>query len=209
MTVTEIKKEKGHLIKISFSDYDDLLLDKDIFEEYPLKTGSVLSEEKAKELKEISEYKRAKSRAYWYLDRNDHTEKGLYGKLVKAGFSKEISAKVLARLKELGLIDDERYAKRYAEKLFESNISKRQIYAKLYEKGIAGDLIKETVDSLPDSEILQIKNIIEKKYSNKLNDKNSVNKVYQALIRKGFSYGGVREVLKNYEEELNYIDGDY
>ena len=46
----------------------------------------------------------------------------------------------------------------------------------------------------------------EKKYKNKLTDKKAKEKVFAALIRKGFSYGAVREVLKKYIEELEYYE---
>ena len=45
----------------------------------------------------------------------DYTEKALYEKLIRAGFGKAASAAVIARLLELGIIDDRRYAERMAE----------------------------------------------------------------------------------------------
>lgn len=204
MTVTETKKEKGHLLRVAFDCREDVLIDIDTAALNGVRQGAELSESELKKIIGISDYTRAKSRALWYLDRSDHTEKALYDKLRKARFSEEVSAEVIAKLVDLGLIDDNRFAKRYSERLLEQNASKRQIYYKLCEKGINRDLAKETVDTLPQDETAQIKNVIEKKYKTKLKDKESVKKVYAALIRKGFSFGGVREVLKEYEEELLY-----
>lgn len=208
MTVIETKSEKGHLVRLKFDFGDDALVDKDTVALEGIREGSVLSEERLAEISEMSDYARAKSRALWYLDRSDHTEKGLYDKLIKARFSPKSSAKVIAKLVELGLIDDNRFAKRYSERLFEANTSKRQIYHKLCEKGISRDLAKETVLLLPEDETALIKNLIEKKYKTKLKDKESVKKVYAALIRKGFSFGAVKTVLKDYEEELLYTFED-
>lgn len=201
MTVTELKREKGHLVRVKFSGFEDVLIDLDVANGVPIKQGMEISPEKIAELKEISDYERAKSRALWYLDRSDRTEKGLYEKLVTAKFDKKASAKVISRLKELGLIDDNRYAKRYAERLIESGISKREIYAKLIIKGISRELAKETVNSFENDEKESIKQLIEKKYKNKMTDKNSIAKVYAALVRKGFSYGDVSDVLRQYREE--------
>lgn len=209
MTVTEIKKEKGHLNKIIFDDGTVSFVDIDVVSEECIRVGTAITKEKLQKVLSHSDFVRAKSRALWYLDRSDHTEKALYDKLTKAKFSQKASAEVIAKLVEYGLLDDNRYAKRYAERLFEANTSKRQIYYKLCEKGIPRELAKETVDALPTDETEQIKALIEKKYKNKLNDKESVKKVYAALIRKGFSFGSVKDVLKNYEEELRYTDGEY
>ena len=208
MTVTYKKKEKGHLYRIKFDLCDDVLLDVSVCDEAFIKKGTQISKEELDLLIEASDYERAKSRALWYLDRGMLTEKGLFDKLIKAKFSKTSSAKVIARLKELGLIDDVRYAEIYSQKLMDANASKRQIYFKLCEKGIRGDLAKETLENLPLSEETQIKNIIEKKYKSKLCDKENIRKVYSALARKGFSYSGIKSVLKDYEDEINYYNED-
>ena len=104
----------------------------------------------------------------------------------------------VARIKELGLIDDNRLAARLAERMNEAGISKREAYAKLYSKGIPKDIIKTVLEETPFDEASQIETVIEKKYRNKLSDKENVQKVYAALVRKGFSYGEVSAALKKY-----------
>lgn len=209
MRVIEKKREKGHLVRIKFDNLSEILIDIDVANNECINEDTEISDEKLNEIVELSDYTRAKSRALWYLDRSDYTKKGLYDKLIKAKFSPLISAKVISKLVEFNLLDDARYAKRYSERLFESNISKRQIYFKLCEKGISRELAKETLGLLPADETEQIKNLIEKKYKNKLKDKESVKKVYAALIRKGFSFASVKSVLKDFEEELQYTDEVY
>lgn len=209
MRVIEKKREKGHLVRIKFDNLREILIDIDVANNECINEDTEISDEKLNEIVELSDYTRAKSRALWYLDRSDYTEKGLYDKLIKAKFSPLISAKVISKLVEFNLLDDTRYAKRYSERLFESNTSKRQIYFKLCEKGISRELAKETLGLLPADETEQIKNLIEKKYKNKLKDKESVKKVYAALIRKGFSFASVKSVLKDFEEELQYTDEVY
>ncbi len=200
MIIPEINREKGHLVRVKFSEYNDVLLDLDIANEVPLKAGTHISEEKILELKDISDYERAKSRALWYLDRSSRTEKGLYDKLITAGFEPKSCARVISRLKELGLIDDEKYAGRYAERLLEQGSSKREVYAKLTLKGISRDLAKQTLDLFESDEKQNIREVINKKYINKMTDKEGVGKVYAALIRKGFSYNDVGDVLREFKE---------
>ncbi len=208
ITVTEKNRERGHIYRLKFDCHEDITLNIEVADENLIKVGSVISEEKIEDLISESDYIRAKQRAFWYLDRSSYTEKGLFDKLKKAGFNGKSCAEVIARLKELGLVDDERFASAYTEKLLSANTSKRQIYYKLCEKGISREKAKETVDNIDSDETVLIKNIIEKKYLSKLNDRQNTQKVYAALVRKGFSFGAVRDVLKQYEEELLYIDGD-
>ena len=199
MVITEIKKDKLHLMRVFLNDGNEVLIDKDVCNEKCLKKGTELDG-----LEEIifeSDYRRAKSRAIWYLDRMDHTEKALYDKLLRAGFKPKPCAKVIARLKEVGLLDDNRYAENYANRLIESNVSKREALQKLLLKGVPYDLAKSVLEETQTDELSQIKNVIEKKYKNKLLAENGVQKVYAALVRKGFSYGAVKTALNEFIEE--------
>ncbi len=206
MKIISISKEKQHLSKITLDSGDELLLDNDIVSLYCLHEEDNISKEKCESLSLESDISRAKSRAFWYLDRGALTEKALYDKLKKAKFSERAIAAVIARLIELKMLDDRRYAQNFAERCESSNISKRETVFKLINKGVPVDLAKEVVEDLQGSEEEKIKNLIEKKYKDKLTDKKTKEKVFAALIRKGFSYGAVREVMKKYIEELDYYE---
>lgn len=201
MQVKAIKKDKLHLMRITLEDESEFLIDNDVCCEYCLKVGAQIGEKDLKQLCFESDYRRAKSRAAWYLDRSDHTEKALYNKLLRGGFSKEAAAKVIARYVEVGLLDDTRYAQNYAERLLEANVSKREAVAKMLQKGVSLDLAKSVLADTEVDEQAQIKNLLSKKYRTKLCAENGVEKVFAALVRKGFSYQAVKEALKGYIEE--------
>ena len=206
MTITAFKRQKKHLTAIVLSDDREILLDNDTCTDFCLKQGAEITEERLQELIYDSEYRRAKSRALWYLDRADRTEKGLYRKLCEAGFDKKASAAVVVRFVEVGLLDDRRFAENFAGRCKDANISPRETVRKLYEKGIPYDMAKETVAETETDEETQIRALIEKKYARKLELENGAEKVYAALIRKGFSFSAVRNVLKKYSEELEYSE---
>ena len=205
MIITEFKRDKKHCFKVCTDDGKILFIDLDVCAEYGLKSGMEISEEKLKEIVKRSDFVRAKERALWYLDRSDHSEKALYQKLTRAGFAESSCAAVMAWLKEYGMIDDQRYAERLCERYSSSNISKRETYQKLLLKGVPRDIAKEVTAETEFDESAQIRAVIQKKYCNKLTDKKGVEKVYAALIRKGFSFGAVRDELKQYLEEMQYI----
>lgn len=202
MLILEVKKDKKHLFKVIFQNGEEILIDKTVLEENSVYEGMDLSVEDISNLLESSDYYRARSRALWYLDRADHTEKALYQKLLRAGFPKKASAKVLARLVEIGAVDDRRYAERYAERCVEANISKREALHKMLEKGVPINLAKEVLNDIETDELSQIKALLEGKYAYKLSRDGGVQKVYASLIRKGFSFSAVKEALKVYSEEL-------
>ena len=202
MQIVNLQKDKLHLTKLSLSDGRQVLVDNDLVFERSLKAGLEIDDKYLEELLFSSDYVRAKSRAVWYLDRSAHTEKGLYDKLVRAGFAKEACAKVIVRFIEVGLLDDRRYAETLAERLIETNVSKREALQKMLSKGLPYDLAKSVLEETEADENTQIRNLIEKKYRNKLLAENGAKKVFDALARKGFSFGAIREALKSYIEEL-------
>ncbi len=201
MQIIALKRDKLHLTKILLSDGNEVLIDNDVCSEKCLKAGCELLSSDLEALIAESDYRRAKSRAAWYMDRNDHTEKGLYEKLIKAGFKKESAARVVARFIEVGLIDDRRYAANLAERLNDGNYSKREALQKLLLKGVPYDLAKEVLEDGEADEKTKIKNLLDKKYSTKLCREGGTEKVFAALVRKGFSYSAVREAMKSYIEE--------
>ena len=206
MKICAIEKEKKHLTRVCFDCGEEILLDSEICLDKGLKCGDELSAEAVDDLLYSSDYHRARSRALWYLDRMDYTEKALYEKLLKAGFPKRASAAVIARLCELGVIDDRRYAERMAERCKENNISKREAMQKMLLKGVPYDLAKELLDDCEVDEEEQIINLLEGKYAYRLTQEKGAEKVYAALVRKGFSYGAVRSAMKKYVEQLEFCE---
>ena len=204
MTVTDIVKDKNHCVKVVFDNGSEVLLDLDLFAEVSIHKGTEFQEDELSALEERSQYLRAKSRALWCLDRAPYSEKGLYDKLITARFSPKTAAAVIKRLKELGLIDDVRYAERLCEYFKDSNVSKREMFHKMLLKGLPKEVINDALSNCEIDELSQIKTLLSKKYKNKMESKEDTQKVYASLIRKGFSYSAVKEALKNYTEDTDW-----
>lgn len=207
MTITAVKRDKNHTVKVDFDNAQSVRIDIDYWSALCFHEGDTLTEEKLTEYLKESEYIRAKSRGMWFLDRADHSEKSLYEKIVRGGISPGSAARAIARLKELGMIDDVRYAERLSQRMNESNISKREAYAKLISKGIPKQIVNEVLADTQFDESRQLAELIDKKYRLKLQTENGVQKVYAALVRKGFSYGAVRDAIKEYTKQE--LDGEF
>ena len=206
MIITSVEKDKKHTVRVEFDNSQSVLFDSDYWHSVCLQSGDKISEEALKKYLSESEYIRAKSRALWFLDRADHSEKSLYEKIIRGGISKGAAARAIARLKELGMLDDRRYAENLAERMAESNISKREAYAKLLLKGIPKQIANEVLTETQFDESEQIATLIDKKYRLKLQAPEGVQKVYAALVRRGFSYSAVRNAIKQYTTQE--LDGE-
>ena len=60
---------------------------------------------------------------------------------------------------------------------------------------------KEMLEECECDEEEQIKNLLEGKYAYRLTQEKGTEKVYAALVRKGFSYSAVRSAMKKYIDE--------
>lgn len=206
MKVIALQNRRKGLTALKMEDGSELVLDTEITVARDIRPGIDIDDPDA--LRYESDLKRAKSRALWYLSRGDHSEKALSDKLITGGFSEEASGAAVERMKELGLIDDERYAKRLAEYLSGSGISRREIYFKLVNKGIPSAIAKEAAEEDESDECEKIKKLLRTKYSAKLETEEGVQKVFAALVRKGFSYSDIKDALRAYSEEIEFDEED-
>ena len=209
MQITEIKRCRGHLCEVHFDNGECVLLDSDFVAEKSILTGKSVTAHEVRQFKNESDYRRAVSRSVWYIERGDLSEKSLYQKLKKAGYTDAASSAAVSRMKELSLINDVSYAERLAERLLAGAVSRREALFKMANKGLPRDIAAAALDMFECDPCEQIRALINKKYRTKLADPESVKKVFAALSRKGFSYGDIKTVLKEYSDELKYSEEQY
>ncbi len=200
MLVTDIKKAKKGLVTVTV-DGKEFELNAETVAAAGIGKNSALTEREFLALCKQSDCDRAKSRALWYLSRADHSKRALYEKLCRT-FPSEAAQTATARMEELGLIDDYSLASRLAATWSGNNISNKEILRKLFVKGVPSELARQAVEELSPDSVSQIKELLETKYRNRLKSEDGVQKVYAALLRKGFSYSDARAALKEYSEIL-------
>lgn len=201
MKIIALQNRRKCLTALKLENGEELLLDTEIVIMRDLKPGVFIDDPDA--LLYESDFKRAKSRALWYLSRGDLSEKGLTEKLKNAGFTKGAAEAAVERMTELGLIDDGKYARRLLESLTLSGASEKEIYFKLINKGIPSDIAKEILSEDETEESDKIKRLLETKYQSRLTTEEGVQKVIASLARKGFSFSDIKDALRAYNEEIN------
>ncbi len=200
MTITEIKPTKKALSSVYIDGEYAMKLDTAVLCENCVKAGTVLSDEQLKELIEKSEYKRAKEKALWLLSCKDYSKKELTGKLRRES-SEDTAREVCERMEELGLVNDETFARRYAhDLLYLKHMSARGAKYKLMEKGIDRDLCDEILDEFDTDPVEQIAELIEKKYADKLDDEKGRRRTVAALQRLGYGWSDIKSAMELFEE---------
>ena len=173
-------------------------VDSEVFRKSGYAVGDELPREEFESLIHSSACFRALHRAYWYLERYDCSEKQMVIKL-RRSFPDYAAAFAAQKCAEQGFIDDRRYAARLAENYITvRHMSRREAQAKLYTKGVPGDIAKEAVAEIECDPVENIKEIIEKRYKNRLADKKQRANTVAALARKGFSFGDIKTALANF-----------
>ncbi len=207
MKITKMLRRRGRIFEVRFDDDTYINLDTSLVEEKNLKEGMELDDETAFALEDESDLIRCTSRALFYLSQSGKSEKALYDKLIKAGFSKAACEKTVERMKQLSYINDDDYALRQSAKLSEAGFSKRETVNRLIKAGISPDKAKEVCNFDNDTEKEKIKRLVLKKYKDKLSNREDVEKTAQALARRGFVFSDIRAVLKDFDSRLN--SGEY
>ena len=175
-------------------------LDTQVLIEECIKVGSEIDDESLRALIEKSEYKRAKEKALWLLSQRDYSYKKLFEKL-KAEASESVAEKVCGRMEELGLVDDERYAKRMAHDLiYLKKLSQRSALYKLMEKGIDRELAEDVLCEFEVDPVEQLVELIERKYADKLDDEKMRRRTIAALQRLGYSWGDIKAAVEQFED---------
>ena len=190
MKITAITRKKGTRWQVDADGEYWTILDAEIIVEQHLKTGMELTEERMAEILLAADRRRARERALYLLDYRDHSRAELMEKLCR-NVDREIAQETVDRLEELGLIDDEAYARKLARKLILTK--KYGVRRALYElrlKGIDPGIAAEAVDEVePEEDLLE--DLVRRKYARYLagdSEGKGREKVIRALMRLGHGY---------------------
>lgn len=199
MTITEARRQRRSLYLLVLDDERELPVDVRTFDESVYRVGGSISEEQLEALQQQSMYNRARERALYLLGVRDYACRELERKLLDEA-TPDIAAAVVARLKEVGLLDDEQYASRMARSLSEyKQMPRRRVMQELQRRGVARETAQTAAEELACEDFEQALAILKKKYYNKMSDREARQRVVAALARRGFSYEAVRQAMQAFD----------
>ena len=172
-----------------------------------LRSGQEITPQRLDEIKGASDRRRARERALYLLESRSHSRKELFDKLCRS-VPEEIAEETADRMAQLGLVDDESYARRWAAMLWrEKKYGPRRIRQSLMQKGFDRALVDQVLEEMEDSfageeTAEQLENLIRRKYARFLadGDLKGRNKTVNALLRLGYDYDQIRTALQNFME---------
>lgn len=167
-----------------------------------LKEGSVLSDETIARLKEEDTYVYAKELAANYLSYSPRTKKRLTDYLTGKGIDRQTAERAAELMERYGYIDDGAYAREMI-RCYSSKLGKRAIRNKLLQNGVESALADAALEQLPEEDEREsAQRLVEKlreKYKD-LSPQKQNQRIYGALMRKGFLYSTFGEFLNQDED---------
>ena len=142
--------------------------------------------------------KQAKLKALSLLTDMDRTEVQLRQKLKQKGYEEDVVEQTIEYVKSFGYIDDAKYARRFVESRKKTK-SKQEMTAMLCQKGVNREIVAKALEECYTSEdaVEAIRHLAEKKhYSFQDSTDKEKKKICEYLLRKGFYYDDIRQVIQ-------------
>ena len=199
MLITAIEPRRKAMSALYLDGEFVMNLDTQTLIENRFDVGRELDDEDLKEIIELSKERRAKEKALWLISYRSHSKKELTDK-IRRTCDNDSAEKAVERMEELGLVNDEEFARQYARKLLiQKKMTKRTALFELSRKGIDKETAEAVLDEIDVDYRENIREIIEKKYKN-IQDEKIKRRAVAALQRLGYGWDDIKAVLYEYEE---------
>ncbi len=141
--------------------------------------------------------RRSRERLLYLLKQRDYTEAELRKKFREGDYPDEIAELALDYGRKFHYVDDRRVAESYI-RLHSGEKSVRYLKTALFKRGLARELVEELLaEEAPDEAAQICRELRRRRYTEGLETKER-QKIFAALLRKGYSYGAIRDAVRTF-----------
>ncbi|MBR0364947.1 MAG: regulatory protein RecX [Clostridia bacterium] len=208
------KPGKGEKIHLSLDGEYIATVNADYWFTCGIKSGSEVTPEQLEELLTESARRKMMNKALDLLSLRDYSRRELSDKLVtKAwekkeqkdmdlGSLKQQASDICDRLEELGLLNEERFARSYVDELIRrKHLSKSGLRTALIQKGVQRDIIETVLEAVDVDPVEQIRELLATKFRNRdLSDEKQKTRTVNALLRLGYHYNEIHAAMGEWVE---------
>ena len=199
MLVTAVEPRRKSLSALYIDGEFAMKLDTMTLMENHIKPGVELTDEQLHSLIQKSDARRAKERALYLITYRDHSKKELTDK-IRRTCSADAAEQAAQKMEELGLVNDEEFARKYAnELLHKKHMAPRAIQYKLREKGITAETISIILEELEYNTYEEIQAVLNKKYYGYSDDEKIKKRAFAALQRLGWGWSDIKDAMNSNE----------
>ncbi len=208
------KPGKGEKIHLSLDGEYIATVNADYWFTCGIKSGSEVTPEQLEELLTESARRKMMNKALDLLSMRDYSRRELSDKLVtKAwekkeqkdmdlGSLKQQASDICDRLEELGLLNEERFARSYVDELIRrKHLSKSGLKTALIQKGVQRDIIETVLEEVDVDPVEQIRELLATKFKNRdFSDEKQKTRTVNALLRLGYRYNEIHAAMGEWIE---------
>jgi len=209
------KPGKGEKIHLSLDGEYIATVNADYWFTCGIKSGSEVTPEQLEELLTESARRKMMNKALDLLSLRDYSRRELSDKLVtKAwekkeqkdmdlGSLKQQASDICDRLEELGLLNEERFARSYVDELIRrKHLSRSGLRTTLIQKGVQRDIIETVLEEVDVDPVEQIRELLETKFKTRdLSDEKQKTRTVNALLRLGYRYNEIHAAMGDQLED--------
>ena len=178
---------------VSFDNGERIGLYRQTVEDFGLYTGKELDDEAYQALLTAAGKMSAKMRAVRIVSASSVSKRDLEERLVRKGEDPEQAKEAVQWMADLHLVDDRNTAEQVVHSCISKGYGLQRAKQALYEKRIPKQYWEEALSDYPD-QLDKIESFLRARLDADSDDK-QVKKAIDALIRRGHSYGKIRQVL--------------
>lgn len=179
---------------VSFEDGTKMALYRQTVEDFSLYSGKELTEAELSALKTAAGKMSAKMRAVRIVSASSVSRRDLEERLVRKGEDPERAREAVEWMEDLHLVDDRNTAEQVVHSCISKGYGLQRAKQALYEKRIPKEYWEEALAEYPD-QMDRIESFLRSRLNGD-SDPKAVKKAIDALLRRGHSYGTIREALK-------------
>ena len=140
-------------------------------------------------------------RALGYIVKSPRTEREITQYLYRKDASPETAARIVEKLKTMNYINDESYARLFAEQK-SGKLGIASIRNKLFSRGITSSLIEQSLEQVEEQTQEELARKVAEKYMrNREPNPKTTQKLYRHLATKGFDFDLCGQIVEEYKRE--------
>lgn len=171
------------------------------------RVGVVVDDSLAAHLREANELTAAYDRALNLLAFRARSARDLQRRLEQKGVTRERAERVIAKLRDLGLVDDADFARQLTRSKLSAGTSRRRVHQELFKRGVSREVADAAVEQVTEDEGLDddasIERVARKKWRTlaELDTVTRRRRLYGFLARRGFDADDVSRMVRLLETE--------
>ena len=193
------KPDRAGRYTLRFDNGTTMRLYRQTVEDFGLYPGKELEEQEVSSLRIAGGEMSAKMRAVRIVSATNVSKADLRQRLIQKGENPNQAAEAVAWMEELKLVDDRETAAQIVSRCVSRGYGLARAKQALYEKRIPKEYWEDALEDYP-NQIDKILEFLRQRLDDDADDR-TVKRAVDALLRRGHSYGQIRQALRQLEQD--------